>query len=111
MVGRGCGDDVDGVGRWLWWCRWCGCGGGDDGVGCVTAMVVEMILMLMAVAVWWWWRVVARGGEDRVDPEMRNVLCLGRKTRRKTFPAVAAWWPAAAGWFPAAGNHGEGEEL
>ncbi|GKG35573.1 hypothetical protein Tco_0440727, partial [Tanacetum coccineum] len=44
--------------------------------------------------------VVARGGEDRVDPEMRNVLCFGRKTRRKTFPAATAWWPAAAGWWP-----------
>ncbi|GKD17670.1 hypothetical protein Tco_1206828, partial [Tanacetum coccineum] len=79
-----------------WWCRlW----GDDDGDGVEEGGGMEVTT------------VVARGGEDRVDPEMRNGLCLGRNTRRKTFPAAATWWPAAAGWFPAAGSHGEGEEL
>ncbi|GKB40370.1 uncharacterized mitochondrial protein-like protein, partial [Tanacetum coccineum] len=83
--------------------RWCygGCGsgfGGGDGEWRVAVAVVVMVtrlswgcgddddddVMMMTMMM-----VVARGGEDRVDPEMRNVLCFGGKTRRKTFPAAA----------------------
>ncbi|GJT72397.1 ribonuclease H-like domain-containing protein [Tanacetum coccineum] len=34
-------------------------------------------------------RVEARGGGDRIDPLVRTLFGLGRKTRRKSFPAAA----------------------
>ncbi|GJX59247.1 hypothetical protein Tco_0290637 [Tanacetum coccineum] len=63
---------------WRWWgCH--GDDGGDDGDSGVA----------VAVAVSGGEGVEARGGGDRVDPEKRNIFELGRKTRRKSFPAVA----------------------
>ncbi|GKC53911.1 hypothetical protein Tco_1076656 [Tanacetum coccineum] len=46
---------------------------------------------------------VARGASvivDRVDPEVGSLLVFAGKTRRKSFPAAAAWWPAVAGRSP-----------
>ncbi|GJS55440.1 putative ribonuclease H-like domain-containing protein, partial [Tanacetum coccineum] len=65
MVVRGCGCrgvSAEKGGGWRLWC---------------VAVVV------------WWQRVEARGGGDRIDPLVRTLFGLGRKTRRKSFPAAA----------------------
>ncbi|GJW27489.1 hypothetical protein Tco_0044364 [Tanacetum coccineum] len=53
------------------------------------------------------WRVAASGSGDRVDPLMRSIFDVGRKTRRKSFSAAAGWWPAGVAGRWVGGRNGE----
>ncbi|GKA27576.1 hypothetical protein Tco_0713744, partial [Tanacetum coccineum] len=84
------------VTRLLWWC-----GDDDDDVMMRVAAAAE-------TGGGGGRRVEESGCGDRIDPVMRSVFGVGRKSCRKGFrrpTAVVEWWPAVAG------NYGEGEEL
>ncbi|GJW04380.1 hypothetical protein Tco_1563236 [Tanacetum coccineum] len=62
------------------------------------------VVGLMAVV---GWRVKESDGGDRIDPVVRNIFGVGRKSHRKTFPVDGGGRRQGGGW-PTEASKGEG---